>query len=81
MSRLTIVDRDGNEPRRRAGIQQQVCAIRDAAGTLVAEHVRNDLPNGDKRLWWRCDGNKGLHSLKVRDLLLYSAPERAAAEC
>jgi hypothetical protein len=47
---LTLVGRDGNEPCRRAGVQPQVCAIRAAAGTLVAEHVRDDLPNGDNRL-------------------------------
>jgi hypothetical protein len=60
-------------------LRRTVYPIRDAVGTVIAEHVRDDLPNGEKRLWWRRDGKKGLGGLKVRDLPLYGAPELAAA--
>jgi hypothetical protein len=80
MSRLILVGRDGTQPRRRDGVPQQVYAIRDATGTLVAEHVCDELPNGDQRLWRRSDGKNGLRGLKLRDLPLYGARELAVAK-
>jgi len=44
--------------------------LRDADGTLVAVHVREDLPSGRKRMWWqRPDGARGLNGLRPTDLL------------
>lgn len=46
----------------------------DRAGTVVAEHVREDLP-GDKKLWWEHGGKRGLNGTPVADLPLYRAPD------
>jgi putative DNA primase/helicase len=47
-------------------------AIHDAAGNLIATHVRMDGPDG-KRLWWEREGRKGLGGLPLADLPLYCA--------
>jgi hypothetical protein len=45
--------------------------IRDASGTLVAIHCRQDGPDG-KRMWWeQPDGRPGLGGLPLADLPLY----------
>ena len=45
--------------------------IRDASGTLVAIHCRQDGSDG-KRMWWeQPDGTPGLGGLSVADLPLY----------
>ena len=45
--------------------------IRDASGTLVAIHRRQDGPDG-KRMWWeQPDGTPGLGGLSTADLPLY----------
>ena len=45
--------------------------IRDASGTLVAIHCRQDGPDG-KRMWWeQPDGSRGLGGLPLADLPLY----------
>jgi hypothetical protein len=46
--------------------------IRDAAGNLVATHVRLDRTIG-KRMWWERHGMKGLSGLPVASLPLYRA--------
>lgn len=46
--------------------------IRDPDGKHVATHVRKDLPNGEKVVWWeQPDGTKGLKGMKVKVLPLY----------
>lgn len=47
--------------------------IRDVDGNPIAEHVRKDLPDGDKRIWFRRNGSYGLHGLPMRSLPLYGA--------
>jgi hypothetical protein len=75
---LTLADLfDGTAPM--AHVVRTVYRIREGTGTVIAEHVREDLPNGGKRLWWRRNGKRGLGGLKVQDLPLYGAPELAAA--
>lgn len=58
--------------------QVTVYAIRDAAGKLVAQHVRTDRPGAGKRYSWRRDGRSGLGGLLVAALPLYGS-ERVAA--
>jgi putative DNA primase/helicase len=57
---------NGTPPRERS------YPIRDAAGSLIATHVRLDVPDG-KRVWWERDGRKGLGGLPLKDLPLYGA--------
>ena len=46
--------------------------IRDATGTLIAVHRREDKPDGSKRMWWELpDGTKGLRRVPLADLPLY----------
>lgn len=43
-------------------------------GEIVAVHVREDDPDGTKRMWWELpDGTPGLGGLKVADLPLFGA--------
>lgn len=52
-----------------------VYGIKDTAGTLIAEHVRVQLPTG-KRMYWQipdCDPRDGLMGLSTSDLPLYGA--------
>src|SRR5439155_135891 len=57
--------------------RERVWPLRDAAGAVVAEHVRVDRPGG-KRMWWRRpDGRRGLGGLRTSDLPLYGS-ERLA---
>lgn len=56
--------------------QQTVHRIKDAAGVLVAEHVRTVGQDGKKRMSWRRPGHdpaEGLAGLRVADLPLYGA--------
>ncbi|MEI6499868.1 MAG: CHC2 zinc finger domain-containing protein, partial [Armatimonadota bacterium] len=56
-----------------------VYAVRNAAGELLAEHVRLDLPDGGKRFeWWRA-GKLGLGGRAQGSLPLYGTAEVAAA--
>lgn len=55
-----------------------VFAIRDAAGRLVAEHVRIERPGVEKAFAWRRDGRSGLRGLRVAELPLYGAEHVAA---
>ncbi len=41
--------------------------VRDTAGALHATHVRKDLPNGNKQIWWEPKGKR------TADLPLYGA--------
>jgi putative DNA primase/helicase len=46
--------------------------IKDAAGAVVAVHVRDDLDDGGKSVWWQLpDGTRNLGGKKVADLPLY----------
>jgi hypothetical protein len=48
--------------------------VRDAGGRLVADHVREDLPDGTKRVRWKQpDGRWGLNGTPLADLPLYGA--------
>jgi hypothetical protein len=63
-------------PRHRICTKTTRFDIRDAAGTLIAVHVRNDYDYGGKDFWWeRPDGNRGLGSIKAADLPLYGVHE------
>ena len=57
-----------------------VYGIRNAAGDLIAEHVRVDLPTG-KRMYWQipgCDPRDGLMGLSTPDLPLYGSEDLGA---
>src|SRR5215213_5397476 len=55
-----------------------VSKIRDAAGRHVAEHVREDKPDGDKECRWRLpDGTWGLNGKKLSELPLYGSEQVA----
>src|SRR5439155_12284673 len=57
--------------------RERVWPLRDAAGAVVAEHVRV-VRHGGKRMWWRQpDGRRGLGGLRTSDLPLYGS-ERLA---
>lgn len=43
----------------------------DQSGQVVAEHVREDLPGGDKKIRWEHNGKPGLNGTAVVDLPLY----------
>jgi hypothetical protein len=72
---LDLAERLGIElPAVRAqGPCETVYRLRDAAGRVVAEHVRVDLGNGKKRMFWRREGRRGLGGLRTADLPLYGA--------
>lgn len=59
------------EPARVVG--RTVYSIRDAAGPLVAEHVREDLSDGGKRMFWQRNGGRGLGGMPAADLPLYGS--------
>lgn len=48
--------------------------LMNGAGTVVAEHVREEL-TGDKKLWWEHGGKAGLNGTPLADLPLYRQPE------
>jgi len=50
--------------------RERVWQIRDVDGTLIAEHVRVDGPDG-KHMWWRRNGHKGLAGLSTKHLPFY----------
>lgn len=43
----------------------------DQMGVVVATHVREDLPGGDKKVWWETNGKRGLNGTPSKDLPLY----------
>ena len=53
--------------------------ITDAAGTVIAQHVRYDSPDGSKSYGWKRDGKDGLNGLKTADLPLYGMESLRAA--
>lgn len=53
--------------------RERVWVIRDADGNPVAEHVRKDLPGGDKKMWFRRKGADNLGGLPMRSLPLYGS--------
>jgi hypothetical protein len=59
---------------------ETVYVLRDAAGAVVAEHVRIRRPNGEKRMFWRRNGTPKLKGVKVTDLPLYGADTVAQVE-
>jgi hypothetical protein len=53
-----------------------VYKIRDADGRLVAEHVREDKPDGDKVVRWRLpDGTWSLNGTRLEQLPLYGSEQ------
>lgn len=54
-----------------------VYPLKDASGRLVAEHVREDGPEGKQVRWRRPDGTWGLNGTRLEELPLYGA-ERLA---
>jgi hypothetical protein len=53
--------------------QRTVYEVRDTAGQLVAEHVREDLAGGGKRFSWRRDGRPTLSGMRAAELPLYGS--------
>lgn len=51
--------------------KETVYDIIDTKGRLIAQHVRQDLPDGTKRFQWRRDGQMTLNGLKPAALPLY----------
>ncbi|MPZ68588.1 MAG: DUF3987 domain-containing protein [Actinobacteria bacterium] len=47
----------------------------DSNGSVVAEHVREDQPDGDKHMWWEKNGKKSLDGTPLNTLPLYRVPE------
>jgi hypothetical protein len=72
---LDLAERLGIEPPVVAVHSQLPCetvyAVRDAAGGVVAEHVRIDDAKGKKRFFWRRDSRRGLGELRTAELPLY----------
>jgi hypothetical protein len=56
---------------------ETVYPVRDAAGRVVAEHVRIDDAKGKKRFFWRIDGRRGLGGLRTAELPLYGTERMA----
>ena len=57
---------------------RKVYPIRDVYGEPIAEHVRVDLPDGKKRMYWRIPGlspEDGLCGLSTSDLPLYGSED------
>jgi putative DNA primase/helicase len=85
---VDLAERLGVElPRRAAGrppaaatAKVTVYAIRDAAGEVVAEHVRTDAPGAGKRYTWRRSGRPGLNGLPVAVLPLYRSEHVATVD-
>ncbi len=62
----------------RGGAVTTVYRVRDAAGHIVAEHVREDRPDGSKDCRWRRPGGGwGLNGTRLEELPLYGS-ERLA---
>lgn len=54
--------------------RELVYPILEIDGTLLAHHVRVNLPNGGKSFYWQLpEGTKGLDGLKVEDLPLFGS--------
>lgn len=56
-----------------SGAETTVWKIRDESGRLVAEHVRQETPDGKQVRWRRPDGRWGLDGTPLSDLPLYGA--------
>lgn len=52
---------------------EKVWQLRDVNGELVAEHIRRDLADGDKKYSFRRNGVESLNGLPMRSLPLYGA--------
>ncbi len=62
----------------RGGAVTTVYRVRDAAGHVIAEHVREDRPDGSKECRWRRpSGGWGLNGMPLEELPLYGS-ERLA---
>ena len=57
--------------------RETVYAVKDRAGTVVAEHVRTDRGNGEKTCSWRRGGRPSLGGVPVTELPLYGAEQLA----
>jgi hypothetical protein len=60
------------EERRADRVRETRYPIRDAAGQLVATHIRRDGPDG-KRFHWERDGKPSLGGMRVASLPLYGS--------
>jgi len=63
----------------REPVRTIVYPIKDAAGQVVAEHIRYEYADGSKSFVWRRNGKNGLQGLPVADLPLYGLSELLAA--
>jgi len=52
--------------------KEHVWELRAPDGSVVAEHIRIDTPDG-KRMWWQRNGKKGLGGLSTKRLPLYGS--------
>ena len=62
----------------REGLPIRRYRLLNGSGHVVAEHVRQELPN-DKKMWWEHSGKKGLNGLPAANLPLYRLPDLLAA--
>jgi putative DNA primase/helicase len=66
-----------SEERPKRAVGRQRWQILDAAGRVVAAHVRTNFDDGSKNLSWeRPDGRPGLGGISSKDLPLYGIHER-----
>ncbi|MDP8922108.1 MAG: AAA family ATPase, partial [Chloroflexota bacterium] len=82
VSTLTVAgNRRHASPRPTAGSGETIrYDVRNEKGQLLACHVRRNLPDGQKQVWWeQPDGRQGLGGRQVADLPLYRLPELLAA--
>src|SRR5215218_6325364 len=57
-------------------VQRTTYKIKDAAGRHVADHVREDKPDGDKECRWRQpNGTWGLNGTRLSELPLYGSEQ------
>ena len=60
-----------------------VFGVKNLGGELIAEHVRVDYENGNKRMYWQlpgCDPQDGLGGLSTAELPLYGSERLAGLE-
>jgi hypothetical protein len=68
-----------DKPANPALARRIVYGIKDAAGVVVAEHVRQDFPDGSKTFAWRRHGRSGLGGMPTSALPLYGTERLARA--